>query len=161
MSPGPASVGDRLAPAPLFSAALFLMIYALVHGNDKGLGQYKSSARWLLSVVLLIILAGSKPTGNIRFLRPEPLFRLASSVPASLSACHHRCSPSSSSSPSAIQAALTASLPWRPVSRFLPITGMMLGPPDRRPPDRQVQVRYLLSGGLPASLGIFPFTESM
>ena len=144
--------------AVLFSAALFLMIYALVHGNDKGWGSLEIIGAMVLSVVLLIIF------GGVETHKEHPLFDLSLfRKPAFVGACLVAFCMSSSLFALFlfltfyIQGGVLGFSPLEAGLRFLPITGMMLvaGPIAGRLTTK-VQVRYLLSGGLlGVALGIF------
>ncbi|OJU94485.1 MAG: hypothetical protein BGO23_03535 [Solirubrobacterales bacterium 67-14] len=154
--PHPAGI-DWLG-AVLFTAALFLLIYSLVHGNDKGWGSFEIIGSLVLSALLLLAF------GTVELHKEHPLFDLSLfRRPAFVGACVVAfCM---SASPFAlflfltfyIQGGVLGYTPLQAGLRFLPITGMMLlaGPIAGRLTTK-VQVRYLLSGGLlGVAVGIF------
>jgi len=154
--PHPAGI-DWLGAA-LFTAALFLLIYSLVHGNDKGWGSFEIIGSLVLSALLLIGF------GVVESRKEHPLFDMTLfRRPAFVGACLVAFCMSASLFALFlfltfyIQGGVLGYSPLQAGLRFLPITGMMLlvGPIAGRLTTK-VQVRFLLSGGLfGVALGIF------
>jgi len=154
--PHPAGI-DWLG-AILFTGALFLMIYSLVHGNDSGWGSFEIVGTLVLAAVLFVVF------GLVESRKEHPLFDLSLfKRPAFVGACLVAFSMSASLFALFlfltfyIQGGVLGYSPLQAGLRFLPITGMMLvvGPIAGRLTTK-VQVRYLLSGGLfGVALGIF------
>ncbi|MBN8866759.1 MAG: MFS transporter [Solirubrobacterales bacterium] len=157
-SKDPHPAGIDWVGAILFTGALFLLIYSLVHGNDKGWGSFEIVGALVLAAVLMIIF------GGVETRKEHPLFDMSLfRRPAFVGACIVAFCMSASLFALFlfltfyIQGGVLGYSPLEAGLRFLPITGMMLvvGPIAGRLTTK-VQVRYLLSGGLLAvAVGIF------